>query len=260
MNSNGSMNDPDRWEELQAMRLLFGLTPEEEAEYEELARKMPADSDQLLAPVVAALDLGRAATEGGELPPHLRQSIRARAEGELAALPAVAGSVSRKDGQGWRGIAPWIVSAACLLIAILSWTWPRGGTATDPVARRAELLSSAKDLVKAEWIDGPTPIAGATGDVVWSSNAQEGFMRFKGLPVNDPKVEQYQLWIFDRNQSEKTPVDGGVFDITAAGEVVVPVNAKLNVQEAYLFAITIEKPGGVVVSSRERLPLLAKAP
>ena len=38
----------------------------------------------------------------------------------------------------------------------------------------------------------------------------------------------------------------------------MPIQAKLHVEEVYMFAITIEKPGGVVVSSRERLPLLAK--
>ena len=77
------------------------------------------------------------------------------------------------------------------------------------------------------------------------------------MPVNDQAQRQYQLWIFDRNQDEKTPVDGGVFDITSDGEVIIPIRAKLRVAEAYLFAVTIEKPGGVVVSSRERLPLLA---
>ena len=82
-------------------------------------------------------------------------------------------------------------------------------------------------------------------------------MRFRGLSVNDPATRQYQLWIFDKNQSDKTPIDGGVFDIRSDGEVIVPIHAKLRVQEVVLFAITIEKPGGVVVSSREQLPLLA---
>ena len=83
-------------------------------------------------------------------------------------------------------------------------------------------------------------------------------MLFRGLPVNMPSKEQYQLWIFARNQSDQTPIDGGVFDITSTEEVIIPINAKLFVQDAFMFAITIEKPGGVVVSSRERLPLLAK--
>ena len=83
-------------------------------------------------------------------------------------------------------------------------------------------------------------------------------MLFNGLPVNNPAEFQYQLWIFDRRQDERYPIDGGVFDVQADGSVVVPVAAKLRVNEPYLFAVTIEKPGGVVVSSRERLPLLAQ--
>jgi len=47
-----------------------------------------------------------------------------------------------------------------------------------------------------------------------------------------------------------------VFDVTG-DEVVVAIDAKLRVREPTLFAITIEKPGGVVVSRRERLVLVA---
>lgn len=82
-------------------------------------------------------------------------------------------------------------------------------------------------------------------------------MLFDGMRVNDPSVEQYQLWIFDRNQDEKTPIDGGVFDIPSDSEVVVPIRAALKVREPYLFAVTVEKPGGVVVSDRQRLILTA---
>ena len=122
---------------------------------------------------------------------------------------------------------------------------------------REQLLASAKDAIRTEWTAGPTPIAGASGDVAWSTTAQRGYMRFKGLEPNDPRVEQYQLWIFDRNQPEKTPVDGGVFDVTSNDEVVVPIHPALKVREPYLFAVTVEKPGGVMVSDRSRLPLLA---
>jgi hypothetical protein len=65
-----------------------------------------------------------------------------------------------------------------------------------------------------------TPFADATGDIVWAGPRQQGYMRFRGLPVNTPTKEQYQLWIFDKNQSDKTPIDGGVFDIPTTGEVI----------------------------------------
>jgi hypothetical protein len=53
-------------------------------------------------------------------------------------------------------------------------------------------------------------------------------------------------------------VDGGVFDVDReTGDVVVPITARLKVVEPTLFAVTIEKPGGVVVSKRERIVVTA---
>ena len=40
----------------------------------------------------------------------------------------------------------------------------------------------------------------------------------------------------------------------------MPITAKLAVHTPTLFAVTLEKPGGVVVSSRKRLVLAAKVP
>ena len=39
--------------------------------------------------------------------------------------------------------------------------------------------------------------------------------------------------------------------------MIVPIRAKLPVSDAHLFAVTVEQPGGVVVSSRDRIVLLA---
>ena len=85
-------------------------------------------------------------------------------------------------------------------------------------------------------------------------------MLFDGMRVNDPSVEQYQLWIFDKNRDQAFPVDGGVFDVSSTGEVIVPISAKLHVDEPVLFAVTIEAPGGVVVSKRERIVVTAAPP
>jgi anti-sigma-K factor RskA len=80
------------------------------------------------------------------------------------------------------------------------------------------------------------------------------------LKPNDPTEHQYQLWIFDGERDERYPVDGGVFNVPAgAAEVVVPIRAAVLVHAAKAFAITIEKPGGVVVSEREHVVALGKA-
>jgi anti-sigma-K factor RskA len=84
-------------------------------------------------------------------------------------------------------------------------------------------------------------------------------MRFRGLAANDPRQAQYQLWIFDRARGEKYPVDGGVFDIPAVpGEILVPITARLPVRDPTMFAVTLEQSGGVVVSEREHILVLAK--
>jgi hypothetical protein len=84
-------------------------------------------------------------------------------------------------------------------------------------------------------------------------------MRLAGVAVNDPRLKQYQLWIFDRAQDERYPIDGGVFDVPTGGEVIVPIRAPIRVVEPYLFAVTEEKPGGVVVSRRDPIVLLGDA-
>lgn len=162
-------------------------------------------------------------------------------------------------------IAAWMAAAACLALAVGAVLWARGRTAEPAVAAapspaeaRAELLASAGDVATLAWQATEDAAAkGASGDVVWSPSKQRGYMRFQGLQPNDPKVAQYQLWIFDKLRDEKFPVDGGVFDVTSSGEVIVPISAKLAVSDAVLFAVTVEAPGGVVVSKRERIVVTA---
>ena len=125
--------------------------------------------------------------------------------------------------------------------------------------KREEMMRSNVAMVKANWAAGNVKeLSQVSGDVIWSDEKQSGYMRFKGLPKNDVSKETYQLWIFDKTQDKATPIDGGTFDVTSDGEVVIPINAKLKAQGAEMFAITIEKPGGVVVSKREKIAALAK--
>lgn len=152
--------------------------------------------------------------------------------------------------------AGWLVAAALLLTLLL---FQQGGD-SDTYALREALIAEAGDLVRLEWTASEDPAAaGAGGDVVWSASLQEGYMRFQSLAPNDPQQSQYQLWIFDPTRAdwEAKPVDGGVFDVPSEGEVIVPIDAKLAVRETALFAVTLEVPGGVVVSERERLVLTA---
>jgi anti-sigma-K factor RskA len=123
---------------------------------------------------------------------------------------------------------------------------------------RERLISTGQDLARGTLGPGKMNEIKPTGDVVWSDTAQAGYIRLSGLPKNDPNKETYQIWIVAENQDPKTPVDGGTFDVNADGEVIIPIDPKVKVQNPQAFAITVEKPGGVVVSKQEKLAALAK--
>lgn len=158
-------------------------------------------------------------------------------------------------------VFPWLAAAAAFLAA-LYFAFPTPDAPPDFVGARSALLEDRADVVNLTWkgTEDAAAAGGVGGDVVWSHAAQRGYMRFSGLAANDPDVEQYQLWIFDETRPEATPVDGGVFDVPSEGEVVVPIRPALNVGKAHLFAVTVEKAGGVVVSDRSRIAVLASVP
>jgi anti-sigma-K factor RskA len=131
---------------------------------------------------------------------------------------------------------------------------------TELLAQRRELLS-APDTIRIAWVpfDQPGSLAeqqGVEGDVVWNDELEEGYLRFVGLEVNDPQVEQYQVWVIDDRGLEQR-VSGGIFNASADGEVVVPIHPGIDMGRVALFAITIEKPGGTWVSDLQRRVVVA---
>lgn len=129
-----------------------------------------------------------------------------------------------------------------------------------PVEARAALLASQPFALRRNWSAAGDPSGrGVTGDVVWDARTQTGYMRFVGLRRNDAAREQYQLWIFDGRRDQRYPVDGGVFNADGADEIVVPIRARLPVGTPLAFAVTLERAGGVVVSERERVVVIARS-
>ncbi|MCB9843045.1 MAG: anti-sigma factor [Phycisphaeraceae bacterium] len=136
-------------------------------------------------------------------------------------------------------------------------------TPEDPAvlaANRRKLLE-VPDTVRLAWSPFDLPDAPAEqrlvrGDVVWNDELQEGYLRFEGLAVNDPKVEQYQVWVIDERGMEQK-VSGGVFNATQDGEVIVPIHPGIDVGRVALFAITIEEPGGTWVPDLKRRVVVA---
>ena len=98
---------------------------------------------------------------------------------------------------------------------------------------------------------------GATGDVVWSPSQQRGYMRFVGLATNDPTPVQYQLWIFDQTRDAGVPRRRRRVRRVGDRRGRRPDQPQAPRRRPHLFAVTIEKPGGVVVSKRERIVVTA---
>jgi hypothetical protein len=285
--------------ELLCDRALDGLDISEHAELAQLFAMGGRQDDQTFDLAAAAVDLSHGLATREALPPALEERITAQALAMLAqpassvrrASPPGAATLpmdqlapvvplappSTQRARARSSVLPWLAAAACLALAIGAVAWSIGrprplALAPLPPAPEVEMpaptLAQERDeLIAAgakptSWsATTDTAAVGASGDVVWDNDKQRGFMRFRGLAKNDPKQVQYQLWIFDKERDDRYPIDGGVFDIDEkSGDVIVAIRAKLPVREPTLFAVTVEKPGGVVVSSRERIVVTAKIP
>lgn len=104
--------------------------------------------------------------------------------------------------------------------------------------------------------DAPAEQQLVQGDVVWNNELQQGYLRFEGLAVNDPEIEQYQVWVIDERGMEQK-VSGGVFNATADGEIIVPIEPGIDVGRVAVFAVTVEDPGGTWVPDLSRRVVVA---
>ena len=136
-------------------------------------------------------------------------------------------------------------------------------TPLDPaqLAENRRQLLTVPDTIQVAWQpfdlpDAPAEQQGVRGDVVWSDDLQEGYIRFVGLKPNDPEVEQYQIWVIDERGLEQK-VSGGVFNASAQGEIIVPITPGIDVGRVALFAITVENPGGTWVPDLSRRVVVA---
>jgi hypothetical protein len=162
-------------------------------------------------------------------------------------------------------VIPWSLSFVFFCLAVAGW-WPR---LIDPEAVAvASIASQWRAAMGREKMLESVPRVGhwawegdgshGSGDVVWDNGRQRGFLRLQGFAPNDPHVVRYQLWIFDAGRDDRYPVDGGIFDVPAGRDVVViPVNPAVRVSRPVAFAVTVEKPGGAVVSTREQVVAIA---
>jgi hypothetical protein len=274
------MNDrpskSERVQELLADQSIFGLEDEEKDELKRLIADSPVDVESFER-IASIASLAILKKSNDPLPNDLKQHIldsfsRTVPAAETTALRQVKtasafSSASNKHPANHarmnrREMAAWLVAAGSVagLIIDRRSLWSILRPRMTPEGACELLLRSESDIVQAvcQITDDPSA-RGVTGNVVWSTAKQRGFLRVKGLPKNEPFVHQYQFWIFDSKQDERYPIDGGTFDIESKElTTVVPINPKLPVVKPTMFAVTIEKRGGVVVSNRQRLLLVGE--
>lgn len=284
----------ERLLELLADQATIGLGREDEAELQTLLTQFPDWHPDSMHLAAAATDLALG-VPAEPMPAALREAIAAdaatffaktSAAAEVSTQAAVAAKAEpspsgadvvvleeRLKRARTTSTLGWLAAVACLVVAFIGWNQqgqaspdgtdqPDQPVQMDPAQARAELIASASDYTQWDWnaTEDPTAAGGVSGDVVWSPSRQQGFMRIKGLQPSKDDSFVYQLWVFDKTRNQEHPVDGGVFNLDSDGEIVVPIDAKLPVGEVGLFAVTVEPPGGVVVSSRERIALTAAPP
>jgi len=272
--------------DLLAKQVTEGLTADERKQLDSYDPAIVKAELRALETTAAAI--GMASVEIEPMPDHLFSRIAAAAPAVLkekeaafdggATIPSMPRIITaddvfeRKPRTFIFGLLGWGVAAVLLVVLGIQFyttrvskqpekavvALPSPSAPRSPANERDELLRSAPDLITATWAPGNMKDVQVSGDVVWSDAKQEGFVRLRGLPPNDPATISYQLWIFDRSQDPETPIDGGVFDVNSNGEVIMPIHASLHTVKPQMFAVTLEKAGGVMRSKREKIAALAK--
>ncbi len=253
--------------DLLVSRAVGDLDAREEERLRGRLNGLPAHVAEGYDHAAAAIHLAFVGADLQPLPSAMRSRLEQRAgtwnggdpsavPSELRALPPAveAPAPSSPAASPWLG---WLVAAACLLLAFGAWRQraPSPGVTTW----KWETLAAQEGTVELPWTPTEDALAeGASGAVLWNPSLQCGFMRIEHLATNDPSEHQYQLWIFDAQRDARYPVDGGVFDVPGEGPIIVPIDARLKVAEATLFAVTYERAGGVVVSARDPIVLTAQ--
>ncbi|MEO7674493.1 MAG: anti-sigma factor [Pyrinomonadaceae bacterium] len=265
--------------DLLCKQAVYGLDVQEAKHLETIGHdEAESEAIDLTVASLGLIDLNT----GAGMPAHLQARILADAEKyfgtatadePVAAVPVreivLNEALTAKPWFGWLGWAA--AAAACVALAVSIFVprnqgplaavptpTPMREQILDPAQKRQSLLNSGQVLTAQIGKGNVKEIENVTGDIVWSDEKQDGYIRVKGLPKNDVSKETYQLWIFDENQDPKTPIDGGTFDINSDGEVIIPIDSKLKAKNPKMFAVTIEKAGGVVVSDRGKIAALAK--
>jgi len=232
----------DRLYDLLALQATAPLSDVETGELAVLLAKWPHVMSDEFEQAAAAVQL---AALPGALEP-LSQVLSAKLSAQ--ALPYIQVAIPIRKPSGFMIWGGWAVAASLLLA--LGWLMldrrpNEAAPPLSPITQRTQLLAGGAKEYR-------TKPGTSTGSVVWDAVTQRGVLQLVGLTRNDPANAQYQLWIVDAGRTHREPVDGGVFDVNTDGTATVAIKPALTVREPSAFAVTVEPPGGVVVSERGR--------
>ena len=284
-NSGAQMQLYETTVDLLIKQVTEGLSRDEERVLESLDGAEVSHYLRDFEAAAAAVTLAGILSRQDAVPTPLLARIEADANAyfgrdEVGAARLMRGANARRQTAERSRMAGWWAAAACLLLAILGWRHSQQSSESPPIARapvtvapappisaaapaatlaeqRKQLLGRLESIrVNLQATKDPAA-SGVAADVVWNPVSQQGFLHLVGLRANDPRLQQYQAWIFDGERDKRYPVDAGVFDVAAdSGEVIVPLHSALPIRFAKAFAITVEKPGGVVVSALQHVVAL----
>jgi len=193
-----------------------------------------------------------------------------------ASAPTRMPGSSASPGQPGRPWIPWALAAGLALVSLtFLWQSTRLRAQLGVQATRINELTAGAELARAETAElrqvvaklrdsnrlasfrvalldslaaSPTTIAVS----VWDNDRQDGVFIVRNLkPL--PSDKDYQLWIIDPKYP--SPVDAGVFQVDAKGNARQGFRAKLPIQAANQFAVTIEQKGGAAVANSKSMVL-----
>lgn len=283
MNTNNHDAEPTRQQALLADRATGDIAPESDGwrepdEYELAAaeaavvyaelegERMPGALRGKLQTIAEQGTWKRTAPADSDVAGRISQRPATDGEIKMPPLPS-AGRTSGTGNNTVLSAAGWLAAAAAITIAAVGWMRPATVSpddsrtvAQESIEDRLAALEQAPATVSSEWIAWPAgtlapadidPRPGAEdvqGRFVWNEAQQEGYMVFENMPVNDPTLEQYQLWLVSSDHEH--PIDGGVFNVATSDRVIVPITPKIRATNLAALGVTVEKPDGVVVSDR----------
>ena len=253
-------------------------------EVQELERGMKQYPEVAAAVDDCQLDMEQYVTLQSKTPPaDLKQRIfhiivneeAARESGALSEEQATSEFPETKTyvSSAWR----WIAAAAIILLLGSLWmNYVYFGQVNDYKGRYEALVSSQNALasesnlyrtrieqmehsidlmknpaMKAVKMPGTKPFPSALATVYWNQQSKEVFIMVNNLP--EPAADkQYQLWAI----VDGKPVDMGVFEMSNPHELLQKMKS---IDNAEMFAITLEKKGGSAVPTLDQMYVAGKA-